>query len=486
LRLKRFLAERGPQPLEETVLRFGLKTEELREADGLLTGRLIEGNEQFMVCDRENYETLYRQLIARRRMSREQALTPQEYLRFRLDRHGFGSTKTDFPDAALRGWPLPREALQVYLLAPRLSYFGGETWNAEKNLLKMLAEKEWFLYRSGEDWLTHPARQGHIFQPQTEPPDSDLHRFLRQNGQVGWSDLKAGLQLSDTALLALLTESTKSGWLTSADPAHLPLPVVLTSATVTSPARQVRRNIERHLQSQTEKLRILQNSRWMLTSHFSVYGTRPPDADFYPALADLLIARHGLIVKENFRTEQVNSAWYPLFSQLKQMEWQGEMRRGFFAAFYSGLQFTSEAVLEEIIQLRENQEPDQPGLLLSTMDPALPATAGFPWAEIHPALKNLQRRWNNLLFIRNGRVVFYLENFGRHIIDCSGQAEFVSELAGQLKIWLAVQSAHHYLSKIIIQLVDGEAAAGSRLSAQFLAAGFEKDANKLVLWPSAL
>jgi ATP-dependent Lhr-like helicase len=94
--------------------------------------------------------------------------------------------------------------------------------------------------------------------------------------------------------------------------------------------------------------------------------------------ARLLLHRYGILVKEWYRRENGLLPWYQIFQALKRLEWQGEIRRGYFISGLSGVQFA----LPEAVELLDkiNRTPvsgDTSALLISTLDPAWPCGGGM-------------------------------------------------------------------------------------------------------------
>jgi ATP-dependent Lhr-like helicase len=202
----------------------------------------------------------------------------------------------------------------------------------------------------------------------------------------------------------------------------------------------------------------------------------------------LLLQRYGILVKEWYRYERGLLPWFKLFQVLKRLEWQGEIRRGYFVRGLTGLQFaTSEAV--ELLERMHNPDEykNQNLIALSTVDPALPFGGQVPWdlVDILGNKLTVVRSPANHLFFSQGKPVLYIENYAARIWRC---VDLPADLAGLLpelvKQWLRLPSLVRPRRKIVISFIDGEPAVQSSLAGAFVKSGFEMDGEKLVLWPS--
>ena len=102
--------------------------------------------------------------------------------------------------------------------------------------------------------------------------------------------------------------------------------------------------------------------------------------------ARLLLHRYGILVKECYRRESGLLPWYEIFQVLKRLEWQGEIRRGYFIAGLSGVQFALPEAVALLEQIQTGGEPvKNDAVLLSTADPALPlgGTPGREMQDMH-------------------------------------------------------------------------------------------------------
>ncbi len=205
--------------------------------------------------------------------------------------------------------------------------------------------------------------------------------------------------------------------------------------------------------------------------------------------ARLLLARYGILVKEWHRREQGFLPWYEIFQVLKKLEWQGEVRRGYFIAGLSGVQFALPAAVELLEKLQlESSSPLSP-LLISTADPALPFGGAVDW-DLSNSKGNkitVTRAASNHLIFIDGQPVFYSENFAVRLWRLAYIPEASLDATIQLfKSWLQLPAPLRPRRRIEIAQIHEQPAAECKLAEAFLRNGFERDGEKLVLWPSGV
>jgi ATP-dependent Lhr-like helicase len=234
----------------------------------------------------------------------------------------------------------------------------------------------------------------------------------------------------------------------------------------------------------------LQDGRWFLTLSLAILGKPIDEKTRTEAQARLLLQRYGILVKEWYRREQGLVAWHHLFQVLKRLEWQGQIRRGYFVAGLSGVQFA----LPEALKLLEkvSRKPSAAGgnpIVLSSLDPALPFGGGIDWGQldIHGNPLKLVRSAANHLALVDGEIVMVGEKFFQRLSvlkDLSPQNWQL--IVHRLREYLKMPDPIKPVNRIEIRRINNLPAAKSPWANQLLENGFEKDGTRLVLWPSAL
>jgi ATP-dependent Lhr-like helicase len=202
--------------------------------------------------------------------------------------------------------------------------------------------------------------------------------------------------------------------------------------------------------------------------------------------AYLLLERHGILVKEWHRRETGLLPWYVIFQALKQMEWRGEVRRGYFVEGLSGVQF---ALPQAVEMLAAGDSPEALGgpMMLSVLDPAAPYGSGvnLPLAGFnHEPLSLVRQAGNHLLFV-NAKPVVYAENYGSRLWSLAGATE--EQLAASLaclRQFLLLPEPLRPRKRIEVEMWNGAVVAATPAAEWLQRHGFEKEEQKMVLWPS--
>jgi ATP-dependent Lhr-like helicase len=238
-----------------------------------------------------------------------------------------------------------------------------------------------------------------------------------------------------------------------------------------------------------DRSRII-DGRWFLTTSLAITG-KPMDYQKRAELqARLLLHRYGILVKEWYRREHGLLPWYQIFQILKRLEWQGEIRRGYFVAGLSGLQFALPEALEllEKIICRPGFPKTKP-ILLSSLDPALPFGGGIDWGVVDSgglAQKIIRSASNHLVFV-DGRVILVCEGYFQRLLVLDDLPRHTWEkLARMIRGYLKMPYPLKPGNRIEIHQINNHPAAASPYAGPLLKTGFEKEGAKLVLWPSAM
>jgi ATP-dependent Lhr-like helicase len=175
---------------------------------------------------------------------------------------------------------------------------------------------------------------------------------------------------------------------------------------------------------------------------------------------------------------------------LKRLEWQGEIRRGYFVAGLSGLQFALPEALEllEKITCRLDCPKTRP-ILISSLDPALPFGGGIDWGVVDSdgRPQKIIRSASNHLVVADGRVILVCERYFQRLFVLDDLHRHTwGKLARIFRGYLKMPNPIKPENRIEIQQINNQPAAASPYAGPLLIAGFEKDDAKLVLWPSSI
>ena len=528
-KIQRYLGSRGPVTISaiktDLALPHNLLSDTLHRmlADKqVIHGNLIEDLDEKQWCDRHNFNQLYRTAIVRRRTVQNPA-DRAIFNRFLLQWHG----------VAKPGQPL-REVMQRYRgYRFPLYFFEREIISSryrESRLLTLndrLAEFETLI--SNGDIIVNSGRNGHTGRRYVEfrmrgegslfceqdvlldssnklsPSGRIVFDFLRENGASYGRDLELGTGLTSLQLHRTLQELAEKGLAScesyqsflltfqsainrkSNDPAEIQFnEEVPRWKRKNRPRRPSKSAIRKTLQHRSR----LKDGRWFLTTSFAILGKPLDENQRVERQARLLLQRYGILVKEWYRREQGLLPWHHIFQVLKRLEWQGEIRRGYFVSGLSGVQFA----LPEAVELLEKidnatSSSDNNPVLLSSLDPALPFGQAIDWrlADVHGNPVRPVRSASNHLAILNGKVLMVCENFFQRLSILRDPSRQTWRLmTNLLHVYLKMPYPIKPANRIEIHKINRHPAAASPMAGHLIESGFEKDGKKLVLWPSAL
>ncbi|UCF94251.1 MAG: hypothetical protein JSW39_08855, partial [Desulfobacterales bacterium] len=524
VRIERYLQMRGPVTLtamgEDLHLppeALAPSLEHLQRQKKIVSGRLTVGVAEEQCCDRHNFMQLYRMAIANRRTVR----TPADRVTFNcflLQWHRIAQPGQSLRELMerYRGLRFPIRFLEREVLSTRFLNPDHPALNAKFAALEsLIADGEVIVQAGraqdgGRRFVEFRRRgDGHLLAdpntllaavPNSSVPGRTVFSFLQENGASYLRDIEMGTGLShldvqqalqELAELSLVScENYASFLLVLQSPlkGFSDLPVRVENYPTGGQARRHPRPGRSAIRQAVQERFRLRDSRWFLTTSFAVMGHRLNKSERAVRQARLLLQRHGILVKEWFRREQGLLPWHPIFRELKRLEWQGEIRRGYFVAGLSGVQFA----LPEAVELLENlhrspSSADHGPILLSTLDPALPYGGMVDWgltdAEGNPL--KVARSPSNHLALVDGHPALYGENFfSRLFIPADLPGETLISIAELVKNWLKLPSQLKPKDRLVIQQINGQAAVASQYTRHLIQAGFEKDVDVLVLWPS--
>ncbi|MGH7597673.1 MAG: Lhr family helicase [bacterium] len=448
----------------------------------------------------------------------------------------------------LRGLFLPlnfleREILRARIPATPLSQQFTACYSQLASLCQQ-GELIWRLYQedAGHAKLTQffLRGEGHLFYSreqlteqanQLSVPAKTVREFLKEHGASFFRDVVAGSGLSKSHLagglaelawrglvtndsLLMLQELAEHGALRSAEAMPSEVEPQTQPETATgglqefldanlpawrkrsqSRGRQYLRRRE-ELRHELKKLPQLNEGRWSLVESFSIYG-KPQSApasntanaearSLAQQQAYLLLERYGILVKEWYRRENGLLPWYAIFQALKQMEWRGEVRRGYFVEGLSGVQFALPQAVEMLAASETQATPTGPAML-SVLDPAVPFGSGvnLPLADFDEKPLPLVRQAGNHLLLVNAKPLVYAENYGSRLWCLAGAAgEQLATALGCLRQFLLLPEPLRPRKRIEVESWNGAPVMASPAVAWLQRHGFEKEEDKMVLWPS--
>ena len=229
----------------------------------------------------------------------------------------------------------------------------------------------------------------------------------------------------------------------------------------------------------------LAGGRWSLVS--SLVPSAPNPTVQAVARAGLLLERYGVVSREAALAEELPGGFAPLYKVLKEMEDTGRVRRGYFVEGLTGAQFSHPGAVDRLRAARpEAEERDRPVaaediVTLAAVDPANPYGTLLDWPEAaRPDQAKPRRIAGAWVLLARGRPVLYVAPRGRRILS------FPATIRAEDGALEAALAALRRLPKsgrrglLVIEKIDGVAAAESTLLPEFRAAGYQLDYRGLI------
>ena len=527
--LQRYLQVRGPvtigalaADLRISQAAVSAALEDLLHQKKVVRGQLIAGTKEVQWCDRHNFTQLYRMAVARRRAVQHPADRPA-FNRFLLQWHHLSRSGQSLKDLIRRycGFRFPLYFFEREILRSRYHDESSSAFAAGLKQFEELISSGEIIVQPGQvndsanryvefhmrgegNWLTDQealmASAGDL-----DGAAKAVFDFLEKNGASYGRDLQWATGLSSAALnLALQRLADKrlvgcENYQSFATIFQLPMTADETDPELFLPSDNIRRPLPGKRRRRTKKSdirKIIQDrgriidGRWFLTTSLAVTG-KPVDYQNRAELqARLLLNRYGILVKEWYRREHGLLPWYPIFQMLKRLEWQGEIRRGYFVAGLSGLQFALPEALELLEKITRLPTCSKTGpILLSSLDPALPFGGGIDWGVVNAGgiPQKVTRSASNHLVFADSRVILVCERYFKRLLVLEDLPRHTWEKLTQIfRDYLKMPYQLKPGNRIEIQQINNYPAASSPYASHLLKTGFEKDGAKLVLWPSAI
>jgi ATP-dependent Lhr-like helicase len=479
--VSRWARTHGPFHAEDLAARWGISLSALREALERLAGqeRAIEG--EFLPggrgrewVDAEVLKALKRRSLARLRKQVE-PVEPAALARFLADWQGLTRPRRGL-DALLsaveqlQGAPLVASSLEREVLAGRIERLRP----GDLDVLFSAGELIWrgvepIGNRDGRIALYLTDHHRLLAPPPGQadgPLPAKLRSELRKRGASFFADLQAATGAFANDLVAALWAMVWTGEVTNDTLAPL-------RSYLQGPPKEERRL---HLGRAFRSRRLGppgSEGRWSLLPE-----TRATATERAAALAQSLLARHGIVTREAVHAEGIAGGFSAVYPVLKAMEDAGRARRGYFVAGLGGAQFAVPGAEERLRSMRERVEADGGStLVLAATDPANPYGATLPWPARNGDSR-AQRAAGAQVVLHQGDLIAWLGR-GEHDLHTFLPAEEPARTraARALAQALAGLVDSGQRRALLIERVDGEDVASSPMSAHFKSAGFTAGAR---------
>jgi len=187
----------------------------------------------------------------------------------------------------------------------------------------------------------------------------------------------------------------------------------------------------------------------------------------------LLLDRYGILCRPLLEHEATPFSWSKLLPAMRRMELSGELTAGRFFAGINSLQFASPSIASEL----EQADNFCAIYWMNAADPASPAGLEIEGLE-YPLCA---RSANNRLYYKGANLITISAKNGKELqIFLKADDPDMTQLIALLKI--PRTRAVLPEKKILVEKINGEAAAKSEYAACFKEQGFESDRGRLVFW----
>ena len=475
--VSRWARTHGPFHAEDLAARWGVGVAVVRDAlerllaqDRVLEGEFMPGGRGREWVDAEVLKSLKRRSLAKLRKQVE-PVDPAALARFLADWQGLARPRRGL-DALLgaveqlQGAPLVASSIEREVLAARIQPLRP----GDLDILFSAGELIWrgtgpIGSRDGRVALYLTDHYRLLAPPPLKAPGElceKLRAELRKRGASFFADLIASTATFPADLLKALWDLVWSGEVTNDTLAPL-------RSYLRGEPREQRRAL--HLGRPFRSRRIGppgSEGRWSLLPELS--GTPTERA---AALAQTLLARHGVVTREAVNAENVAGGFSAVYPVLKAMEEAGRARRGYFVAGLGGAQFAVPGAEERLRSFREPQE-EPSSLVLAATDPANPYGSTLPWPKrAGDGEARAQRAAFAQVVLHDGVLLGWLGR-GEHNLQTFLPEEEPrrTHAARALALALSALVEQGRRKALLIARVDSEEVDASPLAAELKAAGF--------------
>jgi ATP-dependent Lhr-like helicase len=523
----RYAQTHGPFLARDLIERYGVDAgpalRELERSGALVRGELRPGGNGREWCDAGVLRRLRRASIAALRKEIE-PVDARSLARFLpawqgIDRGSApGVERLREALVALQGLALPVGAWERDVLPRRLGAYSpawldalcawGEVVWVGAGALGRDSGRVALYFREDAALLGPPP------QARGEPPQGAEHDLLRERlaqGPCFFTDLLAQLDASGLALsealwdLVWAGEVTNDAWAPLRAPRRRASTGAVSSGAVSprraaftgervragAPAGRARQTLSMQSRWSLRRVRSAapMQGRWSLAEGLFSAGA-PDPARRRRAQAELLLARYGVLTREQVLAEGIHGGFSALYGALGELETLGSCRRGYFVEGLGGAQFALPGAVE---RLRQQGPTHEEALVLAAVDPAQPYGATLRWPPCgHPA-RGPARVEGAYVVLVDCEPVLYLERGARSLLTlgagraepaagagaCAGDAAERPLVRALRALAQAVQGGT--LGRIALERIDGQAALGSPLQPLLVQAGFQAGPRRLTL-----
>ncbi len=492
LLVRRFARHRGPFLTNDLANRFGLRPaqvlpvlEAFERSGDLVRGEIRPGGAELDWCDAEVLRRLKRRNLAKLRD--DVAAVDGATLSLFLPRwHGLGDGRTGLlrlKEAVLKlsGIPLSWSLLKTVILPSRVADF-------RTDMLDTLAA-------SGElVWVgagSIGASDGRIMLYLRE----QVRDLLQRN-----TDYEAPTPLHEQVLTCLADRGASfmleiEEWIEDEVPGTSNKELVsavwdlvwagqITNDTF-APLLNLGRSATRRRKPKHGTLVPAAGGRWSLVSKLTRKTPNPTRESV--ARARLLLERYGVVSRSIVSGENLPGGWSTLYKVYRELEEQGQVRRGHFVDGLEGAQFAYAGAVDRLRGVRDEAEDRDTAasaddvMILPVADPVNPWGSQLPWPEpAAPDVATPRRVAGAWLILVRGNPALYAARNGRALISFPSTAR---KIDGALDV--AIEALRdlpkgNRKGMLVIEKIDGVNVLESPLLEAFRSADYGSDYRGLV------
>jgi ATP-dependent Lhr-like helicase len=466
--VRRFARSRGPFTTAAANERFGRDVDpvlrDLERRDELVRGELRPGGSEREWCDPDILRRLRRASLAALRREVEPA--EQAALgRFVPSWHGIGR-RASLREALvpLQGLALPVALWESDVLPRRVPDYRPEQLDA------LCASGEVVWVGAGLDRVALYFREDAPAlgpPPAADRPAKEIHERLRaalDRSALFWHDLLLDTGLEAEEALPALWDLVWAGEVTN---------------DAWTPLRSGRR-----FKTQAQRPRPRRFSRRRAGEVTATQGRWSQTARLFPgkpdrrALAELLLERQGIVVRDGVRGEGIPGGYGAVYGELKALETLGLCRRGYFVEGLGGAQFALGGAVERLRELRPKDGEEAEPLVLAAADPAQPYGAALPWPK--RAAARAARVAGAHVVLLGGEPALFVERGGRSLVPLrESDEEWLRPAIAALVAHVKAGGA----KRLAVERFDSEPVGDTEILALLLEAGFVAGPRRAVLRP---
>ncbi len=215
--------------------------------------------------------------------------------------------------------------------------------------------------------------------------------------------------------------------------------------------------------------------RWSLVSSL---GPAPTATARGHAMATALLERWGIASRAGARADELPGGFALVGDVLRAMEDAGTVRRGYFVESLEGAQFAWPGAIDRLREAPRGQA--QRVDVLAAVDPACAWGSALPWPQLRDPAARPARRVGATAILVDGELAVWAEPRARRLATGALPPEAI-ELA--LAVGLPRLAAKARRRELLVEAIDGAAAAESPLARVLIAAGGRVDYRGLVIRP---